>query len=122
MIRVAQVAAFLAGTLHVLFFVMESVLFTRPAVHRRFRVAAAEVGAVRPWAFNQGFYNLFLAVGLFAGLLLGVDTDAGRALLVLTCGSMVGAALVLVASNRRMARAAAVQGILPLVALVAVLL
>lgn len=122
MIRVAQAAAVLAGVLHVLFFVMESVLFSRPAVHRRFRVAAQDVDRVRRWAFNQGFYNLFLAVGLFAGLLLGVRSDAGRALVVLTCGSMVGAALVLIATDRRMARAALVQGGPPVVALVATLL
>ncbi|MFC4149900.1 DUF1304 domain-containing protein [Micromonospora mangrovi] len=122
MIRVAQVAAVLAGVLHVLFFVMESVLFSRPAVHGRFLVAAQDVDRVRRWAFNQGFYNLFLAVGLFAGLLLGIRSDAGRALVVLTCGSMVGAALVLVGTDRRMARAALIQGGPPLVALVATLL
>lgn len=116
---VAQVAAVAAGLVHIMIFGMESLLFQRPAVRGRFGVRADDLPAVRPWAFNQGFYNLFLAVGAIAGLVLvwSGSEDAGRALVVFACASMLAAALVLVATNARMARAAAVQGVAPLVAL-----
>jgi putative membrane protein len=116
---VAQLAAVVAGLVHIMIFVMESLLFTRPAVHRRFGVRAEEVAAVRPWAFNQGFYNLFLAAGALVGLFVvwGDAESAGRAVVVFACASMVVAALVLLATNIRMASAAAVQGVAPLIAL-----
>ena len=118
---VSSVFAVLAGLLHVLFFVMESVLFTRPQVYRRFGVASASDAAVlRPMALNQGYYNLFLAIGAFAAVILlaGGDETAGRTLVIFSCGCMLAAALVLVVSNPRMARAAAIQGFAPLVAIV----
>src|SRR5262245_51086358 len=55
----AQAAAVLAGLLHVAIFTMESVLFRRPQIFRRFLTMPGDVDAVRPWALNQGFYNLF---------------------------------------------------------------
>ena len=64
MSALAQVFVGLAALLHVLFFVMESVLFMRPDVHRRFGLRTREEAElVRPMAYNQGFYNLFLAIG-----------------------------------------------------------
>ncbi|NUT36260.1 MAG: DUF1304 domain-containing protein [Hamadaea sp.] len=116
---IAAIAAVVAGLFHVLVFAMESVLFSRPEVHRRFGTAAADLAAVRPWALNQGFYNLFLGLGALAGVVIGAST--GRALVAFACLCMVGAALVLVATNRRMARAALMQGLAPLVALIALL-
>ena len=74
---------------------------------------------MRPWAYNQGFYNLFLAIGTAAGIGLtaGGDHDPGLALVTFCCGSMVAAALVLVSSDARQARGAIVQGTLPAAAL-----
>lgn len=121
---VAQVFAVLAGLLHVLIFTMESVLFRRPQVHGRFRVKPQDLAAVRRWAFNQGFYNLFLALGALGGV-VAVHTGhaaVGAAVALFACASMLGAAVVLAATDRRMARAAAVQGLTPLAALVAALL
>jgi putative membrane protein len=117
---VGQVAALIAALIHVAIFAMESLFFARPAVRARFLVEAGDLPAVRPWAFNQGFYNLFLAIGCLVGLVLlhTGPASAGRALVALACGSMLGAALVLLGTNRRMARAAAIQGLLPLVALI----
>ncbi|MCW6010941.1 DUF1304 domain-containing protein [Micromonospora sp. CPCC 205371] len=116
---VAQVAALVAGLIHIMIFTMESVLFTRPAVHGTFGVKASDLPAARPWAFNQGFYNLFLALGAIGGLIVvwaGSDSD-GRAVVVFACASMLAAAIVLLASNPKMVRAAAIQGLAPLVAL-----
>jgi putative membrane protein len=118
---IGQVAALIAALIHVAIFAMESLLFTRPAVRSRFHVGDAEVATVRPWAFNQGFYNLFLAVGTIVGLVL-LHTDgypqAGRALVALACASMLGAALVLIGTDRRMLQGALMQGLMPLIALV----
>jgi putative membrane protein len=122
---VAQVAAFLAGAIHVLFFVLESVTFTKPSVAARFGLTTPEqIAAVRPMAFNQGFYNLFLAVGIVAGLVLVAtgSVDAGRAIVLFVCASMVGAGIVLLATSPRFARSAAIQAGPPLVAIVATLL
>jgi putative membrane protein len=117
---IGQVAALIAALIHVAIFVMESLLFTRPEVRGRFHVGDADVAAARPWAFNQGFYNLFLAVGTIVGLVLlhsDGHTQAGTALVALACASMLGAALVLIGTDRRMARGALLQGLMPLVAL-----
>ena len=117
---VGQVFALIAALIHVYIFVLESVLFPRPSARKNFGVSEAELPAVRPWAFNQGFYNLFLAIIAAVGVILlhAWSEPAGQALIAAACGSMLAAALVLLATNRRMLRAAAVQGLAPLVALV----
>ena len=117
---VGLVFALIAALIHVYIFVLESVLFSRPSARKNFGVSEAELPAVRPWAFNQGFYNLFLAVIAAVGLILlhASSEPAGRALVAAACGSMLAAALVLLATNRRMLRAAAVQGLAPLIVLV----
>lgn len=119
MLVAAAVAAVLAALLHVLFFVYESVLFERPDVHARFRTRTQDVPAVKPWAYNQGFYNLFLAIGTVVGVAVAFgQQDVGLALVLFGCGCMLAASLVLVAGDRRMARAAATQGTFPLLAVV----
>jgi putative membrane protein len=121
----ATVFAALAALLHVYIFVMESLQWTQPKIWKRFGVrdqAAAET--TRPMAYNQGFYNLFLAVGTVIGLALfwtGADAAgeaAGKALALFSLGSMVAAALVLITSGKGYARAAATQGTLPLIGFV----
>jgi len=114
-----------AAAIHVLFFVLESVRFTQPATYNRFHVGSqADAELIKPWAFNQGFYNLFLAIGAAAGVIaLHVGhAPAGRGLILLACGSMVAAGVVLVAYDRRFARAALIQAVPPLIAIVGVLL
>lgn len=111
----------IAVLLHAYIFVMESVTWSQPATWKRFGVGSqADADTVRPMAFNQGFYNLFLAIGAAVGLvLLWVGaTAAGAALVFLGAGSMVAAALVLVISSPRLARAAALQGTAPLIGVV----
>lgn len=121
---VAQVAALAAGLIHVMIFCLESVLFRRPAIHAMFGVPAGDVPTVRSWAFNQGFYNLFLAVGCLGGLVVLHVGSAlvGRTLVVFSCASMLAAAVVLLAANRKMVRPAIVQGLAPLTAVVIALL
>jgi putative membrane protein len=72
------------------------------------------------FAFNQGFYNLFLAIGTFAGLglVLAGHARSGLTLVSWNCLSMVGAAIVLVTSAPQMRRGALIQGAAPLLFLV----
>jgi putative membrane protein len=120
---VAQILAIVAVLFHVMAFAMESLLFSRPAVRSMFGVRAEAAEGVRPWAFNQGFYNLLLAAGPVAGLVAHYSgqTEAGLALVIYGCAFMVVCGLVLVATNRKMWRGAVGQSGPPLLALLALL-
>lgn len=113
-----MVVGVVTGTLAVLFhlgaFVLESVLWTRPAVYGRFSIgSAAEAETIRPMAYNQGFYNLALAVGVAVGLvLLGSDGDTlivGKTLVVFGTACMAVAGLVLAGTGRSYLRPAVFQ-------------
>ena len=120
MSTVALVLAGLAGLLHVYFFVLESVVF-RTRGRKVFGVPEADVETVAFSMYNQGFYNLFLGIGVLVGVIgswCGWDPQ-GSTLVVYGCLFMIGAALVLVIARPAMARGAAIQGVLPLLALVA---
>jgi putative membrane protein len=123
---VAIVFAALAALLHVFIFLMESVLWMRPATWKRFGLSSQEEAAtIRPMALNQGFYNLFLAIGIFVAFFLLPHPTlhlAGEMLILFCCGSMVAAALVLIISNPKLARAAVTQGVLPLLAVIALVI
>lgn len=100
---VAQIATLVAAGVHLLAFVWESLLFRRPSVHESiFRIPGSDVPAAHLWAFNVGFYNLFLASGAIAGVILwwaGQGTP-GRTLVVYTCLFMFLAGIALAASDR----------------------
>src|SRR5258706_1507728 len=99
---IAALAALVAVAFHVLFFILESVTFSQPRVAARFGLTTPEqIAAVRPMAFNQGFY-LFLAVGIVGGLTLAAagSVDAGRAIVLFACACMVGARVVHLQTNR----------------------
>ena len=117
MLMAVWVAAALAGLIHVLFFCMESLWWTRPAVYRRFGSTEAQAHMTKNLAFNQGFYNLFLAAGIFGGFfLMGTGLyRAGMILVAWNCLSMLAAAMVLAASSPQMIRGALIQGLPPLV-------
>ncbi|MDQ0692776.1 DUF1304 domain-containing protein [Arthrobacter sp. W4I7] len=126
MILASLFFAFLAAALHVYIFTMESVTWTRPATWKRFGVGSqADAETTRPLAYNQGFYNLFLAIGALIGVgcvALGRDGSApfvaGWTLVFSCCGSMLLAAAVLAVTGRKYLRAAATQGTTPLLAVV----
>ena len=109
--------AMIAGLLHVYIFVLESVRWRHPSAWRKFGIASQEhADIIRPMAFNQGFYNLFLAGGVIVGLALS-GTLVGYGMIVLALAVMVLAAVVLVVTNRTLWIAALVQGAPPLLAL-----
>jgi putative membrane protein len=100
---VAQVAAGVAVLVHVLAFVWETLLFTRPGVHWGvFKIPTEDVRPVRLWSFNVGLYNLFLGSGTVIGLIaLNTGNEPiGRALVFYTCGFMVLAGIGLGVSDR----------------------
>ena len=116
-------AAVIAALIHVYFFVLESLWFMRPAVWRRFGLASeADAETTRSFAYNQGFYNLFLAAGVAIGLALtGIgDPAAGRVLVLFACGSMIAAGVVLYLNNPHFLRAAAIQAVPPIVAVLGI--
>jgi len=123
MLVVMWTAAVLAGIIHVLFFCMESLWWTKPAVYRRFRSTPEQAQATKALALNQGFYNLFLAAGALGGLALIATgrMSLGLALVTWNCASMLAAAVVLAASSPQMIRGAVIQGLAPLVFLLGVL-
>ena len=116
----AVVFAVGAALLHVYIWVLESFRWTEPATRKTFGTSAADAEVTKPLAYNQGFYNLFLAVITLAGVVAGADV--GAALVLAGTGSMLGAALVLVTHDRSMLRAALVQGTFPALAVLFVLL
>ena len=118
MITVALVFAGLAALLHVYIFVMESLTWTSPRTRAVFGTTAEEAQTTKQLAFNQGFYNLFLAVVAAVGIVVAVSghRSVGVALVLASVGSMLAAAVVLLASSPDKARAAITQGVFPLVA------
>lgn len=118
MIYAGLIFAGLAAVLHVYIWVMESLTWTSARTRATFGISEEEALATKELAFNQGFYNLFLAVVTVIGLVLGgmAKFDVGLALIFAGTGSMLAAALVLLISSPDKARAAITQGILPLIA------
>ena len=118
MITVALIFAGLAALLHVYIFVLESLRWTEPRTRAVFGTSAEEAETTKTLAFNQGFYNLFLAVIAVIGIVM-VGTgrqSVGAALIFASVGSMLAAAAVLIASSPDKARAAVIQGTFPLIA------
>lgn len=112
----------IAALIHVYIFVLESLRWTEPSTRRVFGIKRPEdAETLKQMAFNQGFYNLFLAIMVVVGIVLMLDesTVVGATLIFAGAGSMVLAALVLVFSSPKMARAALIQGAAPLLGIVA---
>jgi len=120
MILASRILAGLAGLLHVWIFVMESVLWMRPAIHRRFGVTDKTQAELMKGVFlNQGFYNLFLALGaLYGAIFFQTFVVTAPPIMLFACLSIFGAGLVLLVSKPSMARAALIQGLPPLTAVV----
>lgn len=120
MLTTGLVLAVLAAALHILIFYMESLAWEGPLARRVFGGTPQEARQHAFYAFNQGFYNLFLALQTLTGVVLvaGGQTAAGAALVLAGAGSMLAAALVLGLSSPSHRGAALRQGTLPLLAVV----
>ena len=120
MITAGLVFAVLAALLHGYIFVMESLTWTSPRTRATFGTTPETAETTKELAFNQGFYNLFLAIVTAIGVaavLIGARA-VGVALVLSGVGSMLAAALVLLLSSPDKARAAITQGTFPLIAVV----
>jgi putative membrane protein len=112
----------IAALIHLYIFFLESVVWTKPSTWKLFGLKSqSEAEIVKPMAYNQGFYNVFLGVGAGTGLIMIGSTNlpqAGFALALFAAGSMVLAALVLITSSPKLARSAAIQGVAPLLGVI----
>jgi len=126
MTTAALLLAGIAALLHVYIWTMESITWKQPATWKRFGLESqTDADTTAPMAYNQGYYNLFLAVIAIIGIVLVVVADrddAGWALLIAACGSMAAASLVLLSTGAGYARAAATQGTVPALAVLCAVL
>ena len=120
MLIAGSVLAAIAALVHVYIFQLESIGWRSARARRIFGTTEEEARVTAPLALNQGFYNLFLAIDVVVGIVLVVAgaTGAGITALLIGTGSMLAASLVLIVSDRSKARPALVQGLIPLVAVV----
>ncbi|WP_334147186.1 DUF1304 domain-containing protein [Microbacterium sp.] len=122
MLIVGLILAAASAAFHVFIFALESLKWTEPETRKIFGVASeADAVTMKQLAFNQGFYNLFLALTALLGVgltIMGAGT-VGVTLVFAGTGMMLAAALVLLLSDRTKLRAAAMQGTLPLLAVIA---
>ena len=107
---------FLAAVFHAYVFVLESITWRTPKTWKTFGLKSQEhAEIIRPMAFNQGFYNLFLAMGAGVGLaLLGINSTIAHSLMFFSALSMVGAGAVLCFSVKTSRRGAIMQAGPPL--------
>ena len=120
MLILGMIAAFLAATLHVVIFYIESFAWTTRALSV-FGMDRESAEATKEMAFNQGFYNLFLAIEAFAGMTVYflASRPVGLTLALFGVGSMLAAALLLFVTSPNKRSAAIKQGFLPLIAVAA---
>lgn len=116
-------AAVSASLLHLLIFWLEAFAWESPLARSVFGGSAEDARPHAFYAFNQGFYNLFLAIEVFLGAVLvvaGGDGSAvrivGYTLALFGTASMCAAAVVLGFTSKPHRMAAFKQGTLPAIA------
>ena len=120
MLILGMIAAFLAAALHVFIFYIESFAWTTRALSV-FGMDRESAEATKEMAFNQGFYNLFLAIEAFVGIAVYflASPTVGLTLALFGVGSMLAAALLLFVTSPDKRSAAIKPGFLPLIAVAA---
>lgn len=120
MLILGMISAFLAAALHVVIFYIESFAWTTRALSV-FGMDRESAEATKEMAFNQGFYNLFLAIEAFAGMTVYflASRPVGLTLVLFGVGSMLAAALLLFVTSPNKRSSAIKQGFLPLIAVAA---
>ncbi len=114
---------------HTLFFVVESFLWLNPVVHERVLTKLnvptnaslyEQAKILEVLFFNQGYYNLFVALGGIAGLALYRKGKIQESITLVTyvCFFALAASLVLAYSTRIGNPGVYIQGLPPLLALV----
>jgi putative membrane protein len=120
LLALGTIFVILAAAFHLYVFFLESIAWSNPRTWRVFGLPTQEHADItKPLAFNQGFYNLFLALCCFVGLaILGLDFSAGMALIFAGSGSMLLAGVVLFFSSKGSRRSAFIQAGPPLIGIV----
>ena len=118
MLIAGMVFADLAAALHILIFYMESIAWEGPLARKTFGGTPEEARPHAFYAFNQGFYNLFLALQALIGVVVSAlgHVAIGAALILAGTGAMLVAAVVLALASAPHRSAAAKQGVFPLLA------
>ena len=107
-----------AAALHVVIFYLESFAWTSDDALKAFNMTKEEAENTQEMAFNQVFYNLFLAIEVFVGVfLMATRNPAGKALVTFAVSSMAFAAILLYVTSPNKRFAAIKQAIFPLMAL-----
>lgn len=108
-----DIVALLIALIHVYVFFLESLLWGKPRTNRLFKVTPEQAVANRDFAFNQGFYNLFLAIEILLGLGLVHFRQQLEARSLIDFGvlSVFAAGVVLLASGGGRARPALIQSV-----------
>lgn len=108
-----QIFIFITAIFHFLFFKLESIDFMKPEVIERFGLTQQSAKHVESWAFNQGFYNLFFAMGLIYSIFLlrSKNEKYGKTLANFILLSIIGASIVLFLSVPGKLTAALIQGV-----------
>lgn len=124
MLIAASILTGLAALIHVYIFYMESLAWTGKRTRATFGLTEEQARSTQEMAFNQGFYNLFLAIAVFVGLVyLALWNPAvGATLVFVGAGSMVAAAVVLFVFSADKRAAALKQGVIPALGLIALVL
>lgn len=119
MIIVGIIFALLAITLHIFIFYLESFAWKTKALSV-FGMTLEQAEHTEEMAFNQGFYNLFLAIIALVGVIVHFAGSAavGMALMLAGLGSMLAAALLLCVTSPDKRVAAIKQGFFPLLSVV----
>jgi putative membrane protein len=115
---------FLAVLFHIYVFTLESLTWRKPKTWKTFGISSQDhADIIAPMALNQGFYNLFLAIGAGAGLvMLAINSVIALTLLAFASLSMAGAGMVLFFSVKSSRRAAIIQAGPPLLGIVLLLI
>ena len=121
MIYAAFFFAALAAAVHLYIWWLESIAWTTPAARKVFRTSPAEAETTKFLAFNQGYYNLALAVMVLIGIVieLALAPVVGLTLVVAGTSTMLFAALVLASASPAHRPAAVRQGLFPALTLLA---
>ena len=121
MVIIGLVIVAIAAAIHGFIFYLESIAWTTERARTVFGITADEAAATRTMAFNQGFYNLFLALQVVAGIVayaLGAPA-VGLGLVAAGAGAMVLVGVVLMVSSPDKTSAALKQALPPLLGLLA---
>lgn len=121
MIVMSMVFFGIAAFVHLYIFYLESILWGTPRANKIFSVSEESAKEQKLFAYNQGFYNLFLAIEIIVGLILikeGQFILMGKTLAGAGALSMLGAAIVLLTSAPHLKRAVILQGLPPLLGLI----